>query len=161
MILLPLLVGCQGAKERIGSAATIVRSESQAAHLELQEAIDTGDVGPKALPLVQSAMARQEIITTEAAAITDLLPDVKDVVPLWRRLLEVGLVLVVSLGSAAAIVAVLMWTGLAPVVLALAGRAVRWVIAAAGKVFHPQALHDLATSLRSDGPAWVKPGGAA
>jgi hypothetical protein len=159
LILLAPVTGCQSAKERIGAAAAKVRDESHAAYLELQEAIDTGDIGPKALPLVQSAMARQEIITTQAAAITDQLPNVKDVVPLWRRILG----LAIDLAVAAAIAAVLIWTGLGPVFLALAGRGVRWVIAAAGKVFHPHALHDLARSLRSDAaahsPAWVKGGG--
>lgn len=89
-----LLAGCS-AKQAIGNAAVVVRTDAVGIQTDIAAAKATGEVGPKAEPHLDAATAKAQNIETKAEAILDELPNVKDVEHWFVGFLRTSLWLVI------------------------------------------------------------------
>lgn len=108
VITAPVITGCKSAKAEIDRRAQRIGDLAGETTHELDAALDTGDVGPAAVPHVDQAKANQHVIRDEADKARTALHGVEDTTPWWRRLLA-------NLAIAGALIAlvILLWqTGL-------------------------------------------------
>lgn len=119
LTIIVVLSGCGSGAAEINARAELVRTEAGFAKAELDEAIATGEVGPKALPLVESASARQDAIVEQAAGVQAAVSRVEDRDGPILRILRYIVVIVAVLG----VLFVLIRFG--PIV----GLVVSWIVA--------------------------------
>lgn len=108
VITAPVITGCKSAKAEIDRRAQRIGELAGETIHELDAALDTGDVGPAAVPHVDQAKANQHVIRDEADKARTALHGVEDTTPWWGRLLS-------NLATAGVLVAlaILLWqTGL-------------------------------------------------
>lgn len=84
--ILALTVGGCSAVQSIEKSATRIGDLAVNTKTVLQEAVDTGEVGPEAAPLVEQAISNQDKVLGEVANIHHQLPKVKDKLPLWAEI---------------------------------------------------------------------------
>lgn len=104
-------VGCKSATKEISRAAAVVTEQATATQADLDTAVATGEVGPAALPYIESASDRQEVIKKQAAGVQERVTQVRDVVPWWAQLLGGGFKAIVALLVAGAVVYVGFYFG--------------------------------------------------
>lgn len=117
LVLLSLVLflsGCESATSEISSANTNITNHAQQATTDIKEAIATDDVGPLALPHLNSATGHLAQIQGYTITVSRNLTKVKDITPWWATLLGnltlLALVVAVFLGA--------LYLGLFPVLRA-------------------------------------------
>jgi hypothetical protein len=126
LLLLSLVLflgGCESATSNISEANTSITNHAQAATSDIKEAIATNDVGPLALPHLNSATGHMAAIQGDTITVSRNLTKVKDITPWWATLMGnialIVLVIAVFLGS--------LYLGLFPVVRAAIAVTFGWL----------------------------------
>lgn len=86
MVTAPAMSGCKSAKAEIDRRAQRIGELAGKTIGELDAALDTGEVGPAAVPHVEQAKTNQHVIRDEADKARTALHGVEDTTPWWGRL---------------------------------------------------------------------------
>lgn len=120
-----VLGGCQSSTSKIAEAANAVRREAAYTKQLITMAIDTGEVGPLALPLLEEANKAQDKITNAADITAIAVTKTKDTEPQWLTALKtVGMIV-----GAVAVCFLFVYLGI--------GKVVRPIMQRFGMMFTP------------------------
>jgi hypothetical protein len=143
--------GCSAVRQ-ISDAALAVQEQAMAASDDIDAAIESGDVGPKALPHLNSANDRLATIHETAGKVVNAIPYIEDSVPFWQTLIKWGLIAAAVLG----VLALAIYSGVGAVArpaFAIFGGWVAWLIpkaTSAAAKFDAEAVVEGGVSLSHD-----------